>query len=356
MSALSAEFQLCVECCRWAFAGDGAPRIHELCGSVDWARFAHVVRFHRVQGLVWNCLWSVEADVPTEIAHALSAEAEGIVAANLQMALEARELRTDFERAGLPLLFVKGLAVAALAYPKPLLKMGWDIDLLIDGEQLSGAVQILRARGYRPAIPRPPANLQSWHRRRKESVWTGERGLYVELHTRLADNARLIPGIGVHSPRQEVKIAPGTILPTLDCETLFAYLCVHGASSAWFRLKWITDLAALLHGMPGDEIERLYGHSQKLGACRSAGQALLLADRLYGTLARSRLKDQLLRDRATRWLANAALQQLASKAVPRDPASTPLGTWRIHLTQLLLSPSLGFKLGELYRQAADAIL
>ena len=46
-------------------------------------------------------------------------------------------------------------------------------------------------------------------------------------------------------------------MPTLADEPLYAYLCVHGASSAWFRLKWIADLNALLAGRTAEEIAAL---------------------------------------------------------------------------------------------------
>ena len=82
------------------------------------------------------------------------------------------------------------------------------------------------------------------------------------------------PSLDVHSPAQEVEIAPGIALPTLADEELFAYLAVHGASSAWFRLKWIADFAAILDARTGAEIERIYQKSQVLGAGRAAGQAL----------------------------------------------------------------------------------
>ena len=92
-------------------------------------------------------------------------------------------------------------------------------------------------------------------------MWQSPDGLNVELHRRLADSLELIPGIGVGSPRQEVEVAPGVVLPTLAPDELFAYLCVHGASSAWFRLKWVTDLAALLCDCTAAEIARLYERS-----------------------------------------------------------------------------------------------
>lgn len=54
----------------------------------------------------------------------------------------------------------------------------------------------------------------------------------------------------MESARQLVEVACGIELPTLARDEPSAHLCVHGASSAWFRLKWITDLAALIDGRP----------------------------------------------------------------------------------------------------------
>jgi len=174
------------------------------------------------------------------------------------------------------------------------------------------------------------------------------------LHTRLADNARLIATIDVHSPRQLVEVTNGIALPTLADDELFAYLSVHGASSAWFRLKWITDVAAMLRGKP--DIERIFDRSQELGAGRAAGLALLLADRLYGTLAESPLRQRLVEDRGQRWLLRTAVEQLAGQAEPQEPASTVFGTWRIHAMQLRLKPGLSFKVSEFSRQMGDAVL
>jgi hypothetical protein len=351
----SPEFQLLVACCRWSFAGNHVDRVHELCDEVDWGRFVRVARYHRVQALVWNCLSSTGAEVPQPAADDLAADARSIAAANLRIAIEARDLRLQFEAAKVALVFLKGLTVGKLAYDNPMLKMGWDIDLLVDPKQLCEATRLLRARGYRRILPAPQVDLRSWHRLHKESVWSRDDGLYVELHARLADQPALIPGIDVSSPAREIEVAPGIALPTFQEDELFAYLCVHGASSLWFRLKWITDFAAILHGVPNDEIERLYDQSLKLGAGRSSGSALLLADTLYGTLGNSTLGAVLRRDRTIRRLRNAALRQLAGRDEPVEPTLMFGGTAAIHYTQLLLLPGLGFKLSELVRQARAAI-
>ncbi|HEU4824839.1 MAG TPA: nucleotidyltransferase family protein [Dongiaceae bacterium] len=212
----------------------------------------------------------------------------------------------------------------------------------------------MRAAGYELAAPRNSAAdrvLHAWHRGWKESVWTkSSPGLQIDLHTRTADNPRLIPGIDVHALRQSVELGGGIRLPTLADDELFAYLAVHGASSAWFRLKWISDFAAFVHNRPGRDIQRLYERSQELGAARAAGQALLLADELFGTLdALPELRRRLNRDRTTRLLFEIALRLVTGP--PIEPTQRRLGTLPIHRTQFLLLPGLAYKVSEVARLA-----
>jgi len=348
---ISPEFKFAVECCRQNFVGNEGALSARPAPDLDWPHFLALIRFHRVQGLAWGALDNSELP-PAEIAESLSHEAKAIAAANLRATAESSGIANDFNAAGLPVLFVKGLTGAAVAYRQPLLKMSWDIDLLVEPANIMAAADLLVRRGYRQQIPSPPTSLERWHRRRKESVWSREDGLTIELHSRLADNPRLIPGITVHSPSETIGVAPGIRLPTLARDEQFAYLCVHGASSAWFRLKWISDLAGVLHGQSGEMIERLFERSQALGAERAAGQALLLADRLFGSLDETDLRDRLAGDRWTQRLADAAYAQLTGS--PLEPTAVPLGTRRIHLTQFALKRGLGFKLGEFTRQSRDA--
>lgn len=345
------EFPLLVSCCRWNFANADADQRPEIPPAIDWAKFVCLARLHRVQGLAWNALAPSSARIPDDARKALSTDARAVAATNLSTARECLILREGFDRAGVALLFLKGLTVGALAYRSPLLKMGWDIDLLIDPSDLETAAGLLRGGGYALRLPADPGRLQSWHRRSKESVWHRDDRYYVELHTALADNQRLIPDLDVHSPTQMVDVTSGVALPTLEEDELFAYLAVHGASSAWFRLKWISDFAALVHGRTAADLEHLYRRSQELGAGRAAGQALLLADSLFETLEGAPdLRAKLDSDRSTRLLGGAAMRMMTEGE--RDPTERPLGTFAIHWTQFLLAPGLAYKFSELRRQAA----
>ena len=345
----STEFQLAVQCCQRMFAGGNDLQIAELGQLVDWPAFLRLAQRHRVQALVWQSLSELDLRPPSAVADALSADASSITETNLRAAAQSAKLLETFTEAGVPLLFVKGLTVSKLAYGQAFLKMSQDIDVLVPGEAIAAAAAQLERLGYSlviPAVPPQSRQFERWHLKRKESVWRSPDGLQLELHSRLADSPDLIPGIGVNSPRQLVTVAPGIVLPTLAGDELFAYLCVHGASSAWFRLKWITDLAALLHNCPTEEIERLYNRSQQLGAGRAAAQALLLANRVYGTPAVPGLDRKLVH----RWLAKSAWQQMLRED---EPTAVRFGTATIHYTQLFLLPGILFHLRELWRQLEE---
>jgi hypothetical protein len=354
-SSSTTEFLLLVELCRRSFAATDQALVRELAASSDWQRFVRLARFHRVQGLVAHALHDLDI-APHAERRELLKDGEVIAALGLRQAQECGELHALAEARGLSLLFLKGLTVGAIAYGNPFLKMGWDVDILVERERLADAADLLRQRGFQLIVPTAESDLMRWHGRRKESAWIRPVDrMYVELHTRLADSPWLIPAIGMSSPAQWVRITRGVILPTLADDELLAYLCVHGASSAWFRLKWITDVAALLQRHRPAEIERLYERTQQLGAARAAAQAFLLADQLYGTLSGTNLAESLRTSWANRLLSEAAFRQLTMPAEPREPTSIPLGTWRIHLTQLFLQPGASFKIQEFGRQALDLL-
>lgn len=353
--AVSPEFRVAVDCCRCCFR-DGNGTSVSVPADVDWPRFLELVRFHRVEGLAWNALSDLGDDLPENVRAALLKAAIDIATQNVKAIAECRTLRKRFEGTGAPLLFLKGMTLGALAYRNPALKAAVDIDLLVDGPDLEKSALLLRDCGYRLVEPRESANdrlLYSWHRVSKESTWI-KPGLQIDLHTRTADNSRLLTGIGVRSPRQSVEVAPGIDLPTLAPDVLFAYLSVHGASSAWFRLKWLSDFAAIMDSKDPAEIARNYGRSQELGAGRAAGQGLLLADELFGTLnGNADLRDELSRDASTVRLFRAALGMITR--APVEPTARTFGTLPIHWTQLLLLPGLSFKLSELSRQAKTSL-
>ena len=340
------ELQLAAECCRRNFRG-AVPR--KLPQPVDWVHFLRLVRFHRIEGLAHLALRDEEA-VPRHIAEQLADAAASIAARNLRAAIECRSLLQAFEASGVRVLFVKGLTLGALAYGNPAVKSAIDIDLLIDRADLDRAAICLRTTGFELLAPRH--SLDRWHRSWKESVWSKPSDLQLDLHTRLADNPRLIPNINVHASKQWVDVGAGISLPTLANDELLAYLAVHGAAAGWFRLKWIADFAALLSVRSSAEVDGFYERSQMLGSGRAAGQSLLVADASFGSLAiPPHLSDRLKNDPATLRLSRIALSLI--RRAPAEPTERFLGTLPIHLSQLAIGPGAAYKFSQIRQHATQ---
>jgi len=341
-----AELNLLVRLCASAIRGQQNRSVE---GDWDWPRLVRLARRHRVQGLAWLGLTD-GADSGDCAAAELFEEAKSIAQQNLMAAAAADRLLAEFKRQGLALTFLKGLTLGALAYPNAMLKMSTDIDVLVDPAEIDEAEQCLRRLGYeREGKDRTESRRTA---SAKEWTWVRADGIVVDLHVRLADNPTLLPSIGARSSAQEVQVSPGIVLPTLKREELFAYLCVHGASSAWFRLKWLADLAAFLNRYSAAEIRDLYFAARSVGAGRCPDVSLLLLEELFGPLIPPDVAASAARDPIARLLAMLSLRELAEA---REPLERPLGTVFIHLGQLFIDRGFRFPLREFRRQFSNLI-
>jgi hypothetical protein len=338
-----AEFSQLVELCASAIRGE---RSRHIGPDHDWQRLARLAQRHRVQGLAWFGL-SGHDDLDPTVTAELREATKSIARDNLVATSAAAKLLEVFRQEGLALVFVKGLTLGTLAYPQAMLKMSTDIDVLVDPKEIDEVESCLLRLGYEPEGLRRSKSGRGFTA--KEWTWVGSNDVVVDLHVRLADNPALLPAISARSSTQDVEVSPDVVLPTFRTEELFAYLCVHGTSSAWFRLKWAADLAAFLHGRSATEVRELHASARSHGAGRCADVALLVVERLFGPLACNDALQSARRDPVARLLAELSLREMTRE---REPLQRPLGTVLIHAGQLFLDRGLGFPIREFRRQFA----
>ena len=157
--SFSPEFRLAAACAMWPPSDRRTEAIRAAAaGPLDWPRFLRVARRHQVVGLVHDGLTRARPDVPPEIAREIGAQAATLVRENLEMAREALRVQRLFDDADLPVLFVKGAALAVLAFGNLGLRGGKDIDLLVPYETLPAATALICARRLSPL--RSPARHQ----------------------------------------------------------------------------------------------------------------------------------------------------------------------------------------------------
>jgi hypothetical protein len=347
-------FLLAAACCRPAgIARDLAVR--SAAEGVDWRGFVQMVARHRVEGLAQEALNRAGVSAAADVADELRRAALDIAASGLRLAAESHRLQRALDDAGLVNLVLKGATLDRLAWGRLGLKRAWDIDLLVLREDAPAARVVLESKGYSLMDP-PEATAEAfamWVSLSKESVFRrASDGVIVELHWRLTDTALLLPNLSAASPAQVVALSDDITLRTLAPDALFAYLCVHGATHAWSRLKWLADLGGLLAALNDEARVDLYRRGRKLGAGRCPDAALLLCEGVLGLPMPPDLATAVRKDAGAVRLARLAMDAMAGGGATEIDERRFFND-RIVLSQLLFADGWRFRFAEAARQAVS---
>ena len=144
--SLSREFLLAAACTIWPPSDRRTEAIREAAADpLDWDRFLRVVVRHRIVGLVHDGLTRAQPAVPPAIAQEIGAQAAALVRQNLALALEGLRLQRLFAERDLPVVFIKGVTLAMLAYGDLGLRHGRDLDLVVLPESTLAAAALLKS-------------------------------------------------------------------------------------------------------------------------------------------------------------------------------------------------------------------
>lgn len=323
---LSTEFQLLCLCCTARSTAADGEAIRALAEGLDWPVFFTLVRRHRLAGLTFDALRAAGIRLDPAIAAPLAMAALKIRHENRLSAAETVRLQRALDAAGIEARFFKGAVLGQLAYGTIDLKHSKDIDVLVAPADAQALVAMLEREGYRlwqPVDRLAPAQWPGLLRFGKEVAMVKPgTSLQVEPHWRLTWNPRVLAYLDAAAPQQMVALPGHGEVRTFTREDMFTYLCVHGMEHAWFRLKWLADLRALLAPLSADAIEALYHYAERRGVGPSAAVALALAERLLSLSVPPALHSIVRGSRVLR-----RLERLSLKAM-LDPSVTP--RWRRH--------------------------
>lgn len=311
----------------------------------DANRLVGLAHRHRVSGFVEQGLATAGVTLPGDAAALLTQRAAASRLQSLRNAGEELRVGRALAAAGIDTLFVKGSTLAMRAHGTLSIKTSWDVDVLVARDRLDHAGAVLAELGYRLSILggiTDPLQVSRYLATHKEAEWHhDERNTVVELHTAFSDNRAALQAIGLGSPRAMVDLMPGAALATLGTAPLFAYLTFHGTTHLWSRLKWLADVAALLHG---EDIETLYREAITLGAGRCPGTAIVLAHELLGVAVPPALLAAILRDRGTRRLIRYSRRAIIAPEDSMGRLMKPLAEMAAYArAQAWLVPGIGYR-------------
>ncbi|MCA2966831.1 MAG: nucleotidyltransferase family protein [Acidobacteriaceae bacterium] len=203
----------------------------------------------------------------------LAAEHQRSARLNLSALADLHTLVPAFAAAGIPLLLLKGAALATRLYPAPSLRPMRDLDLLVHPHNANRAHTLLTTLGYTAAPERRPGAQLAFG---SERSYRRPGHLAVELHwhlLNLTSYQRLRPTPWFWQQTETITIAgaPALVLrPTAQLLHLAAHLTLHHFDA---RGIWTYDIALLLARWPIDA-----ALLRDAAARFALGPALLAAD------------------------------------------------------------------------------
>jgi len=356
LGELSPELRLLAACTLWPRSDARTQAIARAAADprIDWSRVAKAVERHRVAGFVHDGLAAHAAAVPPEVLSSLKVRAAADGLMNLGIVGEAVRLVRTLREADISVLVLKGPGLTQLAYGDLAIRQTNDLDLLVPVEAIIPAGELCEGAGYVRVEPPPEANeaqMVQWLRWRKDFIYRhSARSLTLELHFRPTHSPRLSQTLELWRDQQEIALRPGVSLPAPGVDALYPYLCLHGALCAWFRLKWLADIAALTTDCNESQLKALHEAAVSRGVGRASAQALLLVEAVFERPLPLALKQSLAADRRVRGLTRFAFAVLTD---PRVPNEVPLRTSQVGLSHLLLTDDWRVRIDEIWSWLID---
>ncbi len=282
------EFELVLACLRWPQETVDGDRIRSLARQpIRWPYLLEIIQHHKVVPLF---LRNLEAFAPGCTPDEATAALRAAGAANDETCLRRTSqvllLNRLFREQQIDLRIFKGIPLAITAFQDPALRDAGDIDLLVAERDVFRAGEILRAQGYVRLDPQARLTrrrLRSYVAHQKDfSYGHPLSDLIIDLHWRLFRNPFLPANAGLTDVGEDWVDLGSERIATLPAPRLLLYLCVHGALDGWLRLKWLTDIGALMNAMTPEQLASTLSMAMEQQALPQFGAAVLLCQELLG--------------------------------------------------------------------------
>lgn len=157
-------------------------------------------------------------------------------------------------KAGIPVVAMKGVPLAAFYYEDLGARPMADFDLLVRREHGAAAVQVLEAAGYRLNFPFKPEHLEHHNGR----TFFKQGATEIDLHWRVLHDIKNPWSDDEFLAGATSRVFEGTPIRFLRAEDQVIHLCSHGMRHAPISpLRWLADVAVVMR-REGDRMDMDY--------------------------------------------------------------------------------------------------
>jgi hypothetical protein len=180
---------------------------------------------------------------------------------------EVAELLGSLDSLGIETMVLKGVALALLYYQDPGLRPMGDVDILVRPRDVADTIDALTRLAWRQIGRTPRLLSETYLNARREIHFVNSRGMYLDLHWRVMDEACLSSTdewFWSGAIRMSVR---GVETHAMNPTDQLLHVCVHATLWTPSPLpRWIVDAATILRTSCADiDWDRLVSHAQRLG-------------------------------------------------------------------------------------------
>lgn len=252
LSLLTPEERVLLLCARNELSPEHVAALERLPPDVDWDGVWKLAYVHGIDFFVGYHVHRLGLPVPPHVRARMQNEL-GLSAVWSLLKLDTQFLLAgEFERASVPVVWLKGMALSEQLYGSAAARQSADLDVLVDADGLAEVEKCLELHGF-DHEPQPlDAHFMEAHHR----VWTGAMVaggfLTVEVHHRVAGPAACQPTAaemvrGARRVRLGRKLIP---VPSREHELLL--LCLHAHHHNFGYLLGLMDVAEYARRFQGE--------------------------------------------------------------------------------------------------------
>ncbi|WNF35282.1 nucleotidyltransferase family protein [Bacillaceae bacterium IKA-2] len=271
--------------------------------NINWDLTIKLAKFHRLYPFLYPKLKDVEF-IPSFVVQELSEEYQKNTFQMLYLCAKMEHVSKLFIESEIPVIFLKGPALAKDLYGDISLRTSSDLDVLVQVNRVEEVENLLLLHGFEKK-DNIRTVLGDWKWRYYHNVFFHpQKNIKLEIHWRLNPGPGKEPSFHELWDRKRQSFLISCPVYMLGREDLFLFLVSHGARHGWFRLRWLMDIHQMMkQDISWKKVSKLINSFHNPAVI---GQAMILVSYLLGTHVPKEMEHIALNKRSRR-LAQAAI-------------------------------------------------
>jgi hypothetical protein len=220
-------------------------------GAVSSEELLAAIRRHRLEMVLHGD--SLVSELLPDLADKLKALARAETMAALALASFTREMAALFQRAGIPMLVIKGVPLSLQTTGSLTARGRGDLDLLVDPQQVGAAIDLLQKKGFSSPYGPFGVGSKTWqgHYIRWVSIEISlqrdqrSQRQWVDLHWHPSHVRGIFPRFYRLWEHRELVSINGELVATLPQSSAFVHACCHAMVDRWMCLRNLADVERL---------------------------------------------------------------------------------------------------------------